>query len=370
MRRVFASLVLLAVIAASAEGQALALLPVGSPAPSFSLNDTEGREVSLSGFSSKKAVILLFWASWSGNSPKALKRFEEFHRRYAERGLQVIGINVESQDISPDEAKRIREFAAQAGVTFPVLLDRGLQTFHDYGVIALPSTMVISGGKVVYELPGLPLVGSEELFDYLLGLAGEPVKKERKGGYVPRYDAVADTNLARALMKKRQAEAAKALLRKAMEKDPLYVAPYLELARISAGEGKQQEAEETLRKALTLQPSDNAALAELGYSLARRGELRESLGTLRRASGDDTYAPAWYYLAYALAKSGDAAASREACQKALSLNPYDPALRVVLADISEEGGDLRGAAASLRKALELSLGGGFPGIPTGGGFHP
>ncbi|MFA5353255.1 MAG: redoxin domain-containing protein [Thermodesulfovibrionales bacterium] len=357
-------------LSAAIAADAFALPAIGAAPPALSLSDIQGKEVSLAQFTGKKAVIILFWATWSDNSPKALSRFEEFSRKYADRGFQVIGVNADRQELSPEDKENISKTLQKLGITFPILLDRGLQAFHDYGVIALPSTVVIAEGRVAYELPGFPLVGREEMFDYLLSLAGEVVKKARKEGYAPRYDAVADTHLARRFTVKGAHEMAKSLLKKAMEKDPLYAEPYLELARISVKEGKQQEAEETLRKGLLVQPGSRALMAELGYLLSRRGKVKEAREILGKAAEDDSYPPAHYYYAYALAKDGDREGSAALFQKALSLNPYDPSLHILMADLSGETGLLRDAASFFRKALELFLSREFPGIPASGGFHP
>ena len=43
---------------------ALAQLPVGSPAPEFTLKDPSGQAVSLSQFRGRRYVVLDFWAGW------------------------------------------------------------------------------------------------------------------------------------------------------------------------------------------------------------------------------------------------------------------------------------------------------------------
>jgi hypothetical protein len=47
-----------------AAGAARAQLPVGTPAPEFTLHDTVGKAVSLSQYRGKRYVLLDFWASW------------------------------------------------------------------------------------------------------------------------------------------------------------------------------------------------------------------------------------------------------------------------------------------------------------------
>lgn len=43
---------------------ATAQLPVGTPAPEFTLRDTGGRAVRLSQYRGRQYVLLDFWASW------------------------------------------------------------------------------------------------------------------------------------------------------------------------------------------------------------------------------------------------------------------------------------------------------------------
>ncbi len=149
---------------------AQALLQTGIQAPEFALNDIDGRQVSLSQYAKDNAVVLVFWSTWSANSSGELKRLEDYYKKSGDRGVMVIGINVDSQTISSDDVQRIKGTVKDIGITFPVLVDKELKTFHDYGVIVLPSTMVVVKGAIAYELPGLPLVGTEEMFDYLAEL--------------------------------------------------------------------------------------------------------------------------------------------------------------------------------------------------------
>ncbi|WP_333656244.1 peroxiredoxin family protein [Dissulfurispira sp.] len=157
---------------------AQALLQIGAQAPEFTLKDIEGKDISLSQYSQKKAVVVLFWSTWSAKSPNALKRFEGFYKTYKDRGIQVLGVNADSQAISNEDIEKIKKLVKEFDITFPMLMDKELKAFHECSVIALPSTIIVSEGKIAYELPGLPLVGTEDMFDYLLVLAGEQPKKE------------------------------------------------------------------------------------------------------------------------------------------------------------------------------------------------
>jgi Tfp pilus assembly protein PilF/peroxiredoxin len=334
--------------------QAQALLQTGSQAPAFSLGSVEGKDVSLSGISENK-VVLVFWSTWSANSKKALLRFEEFHRKYKDRGIRIVGINADNQTISPEDRENITKMVKDLGITFPVLFDRGLETFREYGIIALPSTVVIVDGKIDYELPGLPLVGTEEMFDYLLTLVGEKPRTEVVPKYQPQHDAIADANLARAFMKKNMNMMAYPLFREAIEKDSKYMLPYVQLGKLYEADGDNSQAEETLRKALSMEPENVAVMTELGYLLCKSGKIKDAVDLLGKAAKMGSYTPSHYYLAYALGKDGKMRESLAAFDTALSLNPFDYRIYLLRAETYENNQKLKEAAADYRKALELLL---------------
>lgn len=351
-----ASAVIMAAVALFAySANAQALLQTGMEAPGFSLKDIRGNRIKLSQYSGKKAVVLLFWATWSANSRKALKRFQEFHEKYSGRGIQIAGINVDNQTVSTKDIEMIKKTVSETGVSFPVLLDEGLDTFRAYGVIAIPSTIVITGGKITYEMPGLPLIGTEEMFDHLRVIAGEKPRAMKEQQYRPPYDAIADASLARRFAREKMNAMAYAFFKKAVEKAPGYMLPYVGLAKLYESDGKTQEAESTLRKALSIRSDDVVVMSELGYLLTRTGKIKEALDMLSRAAKRDSYTPSHYYYAYALAKAGRLKESLAAFDRALSLNPFEVRIYELRAEIYEDRGMLKDASADYRKALELTL---------------
>ncbi|HWR59812.1 MAG TPA: redoxin domain-containing protein [Thermodesulfovibrionales bacterium] len=334
---------------------AQALLQTGETAPNFSVKDMDGKEVSLSQFAGKKAVIILFWSTWSGKASKSFKRLEDYYRKYKDKGIEVMGINADNQTITDEDVEKIRKFVKEMDITFPILLDRGLKTFHAYEIVALPSTVVVTEGKISYELAGFPLMGTEDLFDYLLVLAGEAPKKKMEAKYRPRRDVVADTSLGRNFAAKKKYDQAYPLLQKAIEKDPKYLLPYLELAKLYELEGKDAEAEDILRKALAVEPENVPVMSELGAFLTRKGKAKEAIDILDKASKINSYTPSHYYLAYALSKNGQAKEAMSAFDAALALNPYEPMIYFFRAEHYEANKMLTEASADYRKALELML---------------
>jgi len=337
----------------SADAQAL--LQMGAQAPDFSLKDLDGKDVALSDFNQKKAQVILFWSTWSANSGNALKRFQEFHNKYADRGIQIIGVNEDNQHISTEDIDGIRKFTNELGISFPLLVDKGLTTFHGYGIIALPSTVVITDGKISYELPGFPLMKKEDMFDYLLVLAGEQPKRPAPPKYEPVHAAIADTNLARGFVAKKMYAMAYPFFTKAIEKDRKYMLPYVEMAKLYASEGKDTEAGETFRKALSIEPENVVVLSEFGYHLTKTGKIKEALVILEKAAKLNSYTPSHYYYAYALGKNGQTREALDAFSQAVGLNPFESTTYLLRAEVYEDRGLLKEAASDYRKALELLL---------------
>jgi thiol-disulfide isomerase/thioredoxin len=118
-----------------------------APAPAFSLEDREGRQVSLSDFRGRP-VLLDFWATWCGPCRQSMPALEQIHRKYRARGLQVVGINLEGRE------PNVLEYLAAGGYTFPVLFDRGnwdSLVARSYGVSSIPRSFLIdSRGNIVY----------------------------------------------------------------------------------------------------------------------------------------------------------------------------------------------------------------------------
>lgn len=98
------------------------------------LPDTEGREQSIGQWKGK-VLIVNFWATWCVPCREEMPEFVKAQRDFGARGLQFVGIAV-------DEAGKVKEFAAELGLNYPVLIG-------GYGAIELSKTL----GNRVGALP-------------------------------------------------------------------------------------------------------------------------------------------------------------------------------------------------------------------------
>jgi thiol-disulfide isomerase/thioredoxin len=122
----------------------------GVPAPDFTLETLDGKNVSLSDFHGK-AVVVNFWATWCGPCKIETPWLVEFQKQYGAEGLQVVGVAMD--DSGKDEIAR---FAKDMGVNYPVLIGKEAVGDAYGGVPALPESFFVGrDGKIVDRIIGL-----------------------------------------------------------------------------------------------------------------------------------------------------------------------------------------------------------------------
>ncbi len=129
------------------------MLPLGTPAPGFSLPDTEGRLVSLDHFQESPAYLVAFICNHCPFVKHIRKGLAELGREYRERGVVIVGIN--SNDISkyPDDGpEKMAEEVKTAGYTFPYLFDETQQVARRYRAACTPDFFLFDAERrLVYR---------------------------------------------------------------------------------------------------------------------------------------------------------------------------------------------------------------------------
>jgi thiol-disulfide isomerase/thioredoxin len=92
-----------------------ASLKIGEVAPPFARSDLGGEAHSLSDWRGK-VVLLNFWASWCGPCREEMPLLDRTQKRYADKGLQVVGV-------ASDSAAATKAFLAKTHVDYPILID-------------------------------------------------------------------------------------------------------------------------------------------------------------------------------------------------------------------------------------------------------
>ena len=237
------------------------------------LHDLENRTVTVSEYFGKKPVILIFWEqplsrAFLDYSMDALHFLSDYYEKYREKtGLEVFGVYTpeEAGEIPNDELTKVRNMIRTNQIKFPILIDQGFTFFQEYGVIALPTTVMVSRtGKVQFIYPSFPLAARPliaEQVQILMGMA-VPAKEEEvmKG---PDSTSGRFYRYALQMYKKGLAEQALSPLKKSLELDPDMAMSHNLLGVSLWKSGKSDEAREAFTKAIELD-RDNMA-AQLNY---------------------------------------------------------------------------------------------------------
>ncbi len=80
----------------------------------LTLKDTSGAPQSMAQWTGK-IVVVNFWATWCPPCREEMPGFERLSRQYADKGVQFVGISI-------DTAVKVRQFAMEIGVSYPLLL--------------------------------------------------------------------------------------------------------------------------------------------------------------------------------------------------------------------------------------------------------
>ena len=103
---------------------------------------------------------------------------QELFVHYQSKAFQVIAINVEDQTISNDQVQLIADYCNEIGVTFPVLIDQGLQQFNHYTIKAVPTTFLINHKRTIIEkLAGYPISRRNQLTTTIKDIIQPAIRK-------------------------------------------------------------------------------------------------------------------------------------------------------------------------------------------------
>ena len=110
------------------------MLPLGTPAPDFSLPSVDGRTVSLSDFVGAPALLVVFMCNHCPYVKHVAAGLAQLARDYQARGAAMVGIN--SNDVSShpsDSPEQMVHEVEERGYTFPYLYDETQQVAQAYG---------------------------------------------------------------------------------------------------------------------------------------------------------------------------------------------------------------------------------------------
>jgi tetratricopeptide (TPR) repeat protein len=345
---------------------------IGEDAPKFNLKEIDSNEsVSLdSYFTENKVTIVIFWSTWSPRSQKQLGEFIKVKSEYGDKGVDIIAVNVEKEEATPEELNKMKEIQKELGVDFKMVLDSGLSIFNDYGVVAVPSTVLLdSEGVIKKTYDGYPtsaLLDMKIDIEVMLGIR-EPEKDvqvaEDKGPKILKK-AKLRYGLGRKLIDRGMASKAVRELEKSAEIDKNYDLPLVLLGEVYESEyrrvRKKAKKAEKLDKAIDAfnRAIERNAINLFAYSglvrvYSTQGKFKEADEAMKTIIKEDSnFVTGIVANGILLQAKGNHDEAIVEFKRALEYNRNLPKVKYLMAKSYEKIEDYENAALSLKESFK------------------
>jgi thiol-disulfide isomerase/thioredoxin len=92
-----------------------------------------------------KVVIVDFWASWCKPCRRSFPWLNEMHARYADRGLVIVGVNLDNDRAAADA------FLERYPANFEIVYDNDRTLARRFDVMAMPSSYLLGRDGALVE---------------------------------------------------------------------------------------------------------------------------------------------------------------------------------------------------------------------------
>jgi peroxiredoxin len=121
---------------------------IGDLATDFSLENIDGKMVSLTDYKEAKGFIVVFTCNTCPYAVAYEDRVEALNKKYADKGYPVIAIMPNNTDVKPgDNMDAMKARAKAKGFTFPYLMDKGQKIYPQYGATKTPHVYLLEKTK-------------------------------------------------------------------------------------------------------------------------------------------------------------------------------------------------------------------------------
>ncbi len=282
---------------------------VGQPAPNFSLQDSSGKDYSLSSFTGR-VTLVIFVRPDQNNSIRAMKILQKIYPEFSSKGVEFLAIVSET-----DQKNNIPVLVQKENITFPVLFDDSRKVYGAWGTILYPTTGIVGkDGKLVVQVPMCDWKFKDTVMGNLRLALGEISKKQLALELNPKANETIAPGLAKAerhmmlaedLMKRQMYTNACKELAAAVQSAPDLTEAHIKYGFALLSKGDTKKADEQFTTALKQEPKSNEAKTGLGACLVAQGQVDKGIGLLTEASRlNPQPARAYFELGKAYEKKG------------------------------------------------------------------
>jgi peroxiredoxin len=166
------------------------MLPLGTKAPSFSLPDTSGKQVTLDDYRGKPALLVMYLCNHCPFVKHIRAGLAQLVKEYQAHGIAAVGISSNDVVGYPDDSpEKMAIEAREAGYTFPYLYDESQQIAKAYQAACTPDFFLFDKEqKLVYRGQlddsrpgnGIPVTGRDLRAALDALLSGNPLSTDQK----------------------------------------------------------------------------------------------------------------------------------------------------------------------------------------------
>lgn len=110
--------------------------------------------------SESKLLLIDFWATWCAPCRVSIPRLNEFHQKFSEKGLEIIGVSQETREA-------VEPFLEKIPMQYPSAIEGPAKLHTSLKIKALPYAIFVDrNGKIIWR--GQPDAINEALIESLL----------------------------------------------------------------------------------------------------------------------------------------------------------------------------------------------------------
>ena len=153
----------------------LAPLQAGDTAPDFTLPTADGGSLTLSDLRGRRVIVYFYPAAGTPGCTKQACDFRDSLSALQGAGFAVVGV-------SPDPVAKLETFAAEEGLTFPLVSDESRQVLEAWGAYGEKQLYGKTVTGVIRSTVVLDADGTVELAQYNVRATGHVAKLRRDLG--------------------------------------------------------------------------------------------------------------------------------------------------------------------------------------------